>query len=315
MAVENLIESVVLIMDVKINRLALMDTFVKIVEVGSFTEAAKSLNTSQPTVSRQLRSLEDLLGMELVRRTTHGMRVTDAGKRYYEYSRALISDMVQFENIMRGEHVEPRGSLRIIVPQLLVPEWLTVVASRYFKECPQVKLEWMAHDKPVRFHEEAVDCVIRFGLPFDQASAVRSVGMLERIVLASPDLLERCGIDESPIASSGKLPWISLSADYRTRLQLFDDHQRGHEFQIDPVFVADQILATREAARQGIGALLVPEWAVTDDIKSGSLVRIFPAWAGAPMPINIIYPKDGESTPKLARFLEVAESAIQEIFE
>lgn len=94
-----------------------MDTFVRIVEMGSFTEAARLLNTSQPTVSRQLQSLESFIGLELINRTTHGMRVTEAGRRYYEYARTLISEMVQFEHTMRGELIDPRGNLCVAVPR------------------------------------------------------------------------------------------------------------------------------------------------------------------------------------------------------
>ncbi|MGS0894028.1 LysR family transcriptional regulator [Burkholderia stagnalis] len=302
-------------MEAKVNRFVLMDTFVRIVEMGSFTEAARLLNTSQPTVSRQLQSLESFIGLELINRTTHGMRITEAGRRYYDYARTLISEMMQFENGMRGELVEPRGLLRVAVPHLLAPEWLTAVASCYFEACPLVKLEWVTSEVPARFHEEAIDCVIRFGQPFDQTSEVRQVGVLERIVVASPAFLAQHEFDQSDCASFCRIPWISQSNRYKKNLVLRNGRQERCELKIDPVFAADQALVTREAARQGIGAVLIPERMVRDDIREGRLVRILPEWVGEPIPVNILFAQDMSESLKLAKFIDVAASAIRKILE
>ncbi|CAB3752898.1 hypothetical protein GQ57_20325 [Burkholderia sp. MSh2] len=302
-------------MDFKVNRFVLMDTFVRIVEMGSFTEAARLLNTSQPTVSRQLQSLESFIGLELINRTTHGMRITEAGRRYYEYARKLISEMVQFEHDMRGERVEPRGYLRVAVPHLLAPEWLTNVAARYFEACPLVKLEWVTSEAPARFHEESIDCIIRFGQPFDQTSEVRQVGELDRIVVASPAFVEKHAFDQSDCASFRDIPWISLVNKDKNKLVLHNDRQERCELKIDPVFSADQVLVTREAARQGIGAVLIPEWVVRDDIAAGRLVRILPEWVGEPVPVNIMFSQEMGESAKLAKFIDVAASAIHQVLK
>lgn len=288
-----------------------MDTFVRIVEMGSFTEAARLLNTSQPTVSRQLQSLESFIGLELINRTTHGMRVTEAGRRYYEYARTLISEMVQFEHTMRGELIDPRGNLCVAVPPLLTPEWLTNVAARYFAACPLVKLQWVTSEAPARFHEEAIDCIIRFGHPFDQSSDVRQVGEIERIVVASPEFIDRHPFDQSDCASFGRIPWISSFDRNKNRLVMCNEAQGRYEFKIDPAFSSDQVLVAREAARRGIGAALIPEWVVRDDIAEGRLARIFPEWIGESIPVNIISSPEMSESLKLAKFIEVATSAIQ----
>ncbi|KWF34084.1 LysR family transcriptional regulator [Burkholderia pseudomultivorans] len=299
-------------MDAKVNRFVLMDTFVRIVEMGSFTEAAKLLNSSQPTVSRQLQSLENFIGLELISRSTHGMRITDAGRRYYEYAKTLISEMVQFENTMRGELIEPRGRLRVAVPHLFAPDWLMKVASRYFDVCPLVKLEWVTSEAPARFYEEAMDCVIRFGPPFDQTSEVRQVGELDRIVVASPEFIKRHPVNESD-CTLGQMPWVALSDRNQHKLTLVNEMRERREVKIDPVFSADHVMVVKAAVCQSIGAALIPEWVVRNDLREGRLIRILPEWAGESIPINIIFSTEMRESVKLIKFVNVATSAIEEI--
>ena len=101
--------------------------------------------------------------MQLLHRTTHGMSLTEGGRRYYEYARNLIQELETFENDLRAECCHPKGLLRVVVPSAFGQDWLVEIAAQYLKAYPTSRLEWRLSDSPVRFAEDAVDCVIRVG--------------------------------------------------------------------------------------------------------------------------------------------------------
>src|SRR5213596_3525491 len=101
------------------DRIELMKTFVQIVEAGSFSAAAAQLATTQPTVSRRLQALERSLGVRLLRRSTHGIGLTEDGERCLDRARRLLSDWQEFESDLKGVGEEPSGSLRIVAPHAL----------------------------------------------------------------------------------------------------------------------------------------------------------------------------------------------------
>jgi DNA-binding transcriptional LysR family regulator len=291
-----------------VNHIALMATFVRILQAGSLSAAAKQLNTTQPTVSRHLRSLEEYLGVHLLNRSTHGMSLTEAGNRYYEHTRGLLQDLDAFESGLRAETSSPTGSLRVVVPTAFGHEdWLVEAADRYLEAYPSTRLEWQLCDAPVSFAEKAIDCVIRVGEPYDQSVIARRLGEVRRLVAAAPSLLDRYGKIDRP-EDLQKLPWIAHSTYYQNKVDLCNEHGKTTEIAIAPCFLADHILATRAAARLGTGAVLISEWAIRSDLLSGNLVRLLPDWFGNAMPLHLIYPRRKFYSAKLRRFVEIVQA-------
>ena len=292
-----------------INHIALMGTFVRILEAGSLSAAAKQLSTTQPTISRQLRALENYLGLQLFNRSTHGMSFTEAGRRYYEHTRGLLQDLEAFESGLRGEATSPTGLLRVVVPTAFGQGWLVELANRYLEAFPGMRVEWQLTEAPVSFAEQAIDCVIRVGEPTDESAIARPLGEVRRVLAAAPALLDRHGKIEQP-EDLPKLPWVALSTYYQNKLDLHDGHGNLREVAINPRFVADHIFSTLTAARLGIGAVLISEWAVRADLASGNLVRILPSWSGTAVPVYLIYPRTKFYSAKLRRFVEVIEATV-----
>jgi len=286
------------------NQLTLMSTFVRILTAGSLSMAAKQLNTSQPTVSRQLRMLEAHLGMQLLNRTTHGMSLTEAGRRYYEYARSLIEELETFECQLRDETARPSGLLNVVVPSAFGQDWLVEIAAQYLHAYPSTRLEWRVSESPVRFAEDAVDCVIRVGAVKDESVIARQLGSIERLIVVAPSLLLQHGSISTPEDLS-KLPWVALSTNYFDKVNLQDERGNLRTVSISPNFIADHVLATRAAALLGVGAVLISKCAVSADLESGRLVRILPGWSGISVPIYLGYPRSQYYPVKLRKFIDL----------
>lgn len=291
------------------DQFVLMSAFVRIVAAGSLSAAAQQLKTTQPTVSRQLRALETRLGVQLLNRSTHGMSLTDAGLRYFEYARELLESMASFEAGLRAQTVVPTGSLRVVVPSAFGLDWLVDVAMRYLKENPQVALEWLLTETPVRFVEQSIDCVVRVGAPNDESAIALKVGEVPRLLVAAPELLAHHGMVYAP-DELGRLPWVALSTYYNQALDLFNAGGEMRRVEITPNFTTDHVLASRTAARLGVGAVLISEWAVREDLAEGRLVRILPDWQGQPVPVHLIYPKSKFYPAKLRRFIDIVKDTV-----
>jgi DNA-binding transcriptional LysR family regulator len=294
-------------------QLDLMNTFVRIVSAGSFSLAAKQLHTSQPTVSRQLRMLEAHLGLQLLNRTTHGISLTDVGRRYYDYARALSEEVDRFESELRGETKLPCGLLRVVVPSGFGQDRLIEIAARYLKAYPAARLEWRLSESPARFVDDAIDCAIQIGTIQNDLLVARELGTVNKIIAATPALLScHDGIDKPEDLS--KLPWVALSNHHSRSIHLQDRYGNLRKVDIAPNFIADSMLATRQAALMNIGAALISHCAVSADIEEGRLTHVLPEWSSTSVPIHLVYPKSRHYPLKLCKFVALISALSPQFF-
>ncbi len=171
------------------DRLALMETFVRIVEAGSLSAAAAQLGSTQPTVSRRLQALERSLGVRLLQRSTHAMKLTEDGARCYERAKELIASWQTFESEMRGAGDEPAGLLRVVVPHALGQQQLIEPLADYLRRSPRMMVEWLLSDRTPDFIAEGIDCAIHVGEVRDPSVVALRLGEVPRIAVAAPALL------------------------------------------------------------------------------------------------------------------------------
>lgn len=295
----------------KINQLALMDTFARIVETGSFTEAARLLNTSQPTVSRQLRMLEEHLGVPLINRTTHGMDVTQTGRRYYEYVRYLINDLMDFEELVRSERNIAHGTLRVSAPSGFENNVIAEISSRYIEACPKVKLEWQTNENTVKFYENAIDCAISTLPPGNFNAAFEIMGYSKRLIVATPDFVDQSSNDFTLYDDISLHSWIACSPHYRNEIELFHHNGKTVDVKINPVCTVDHPITARKLVKSNIGIALLPELMISDALASGELVRIFPDFEGCPVPLNIIYKDSNQNLAKIKEFISITKQVFK----
>ncbi|WP_404425862.1 LysR family transcriptional regulator [Thalassospira australica] len=288
-----------------IDRISLMRTFVRIVESGNLSAAALQLGTSQPTISRRLRSLESLLGVELLLRSTHAIKLTDDGERCYTRAKAVIEAWSSLEEDIKGASAEPFGTLRVKAPHAFGQDQLIGPLSAFLKKYPQINVNWVLNDQPPDFISDNLDCAIHVGGVTEPSHVCVLLVEIPRIVVASPDLLQNHP-DMSDVADMAALPWISLDTFYRHEVALHHGQTaKTCRFPISPRLISSSLFAVRGGALNGVGAAIVSSWIVQDDIRSGRLVNLFPEWQANALPVYLVYPYATYYPARLRKFLDV----------
>ncbi len=293
-----------------VDRLELMQTFVRIVEAGSLSAAAVQLGSTQPTISRRLQWLEKLLGLRLLQRSTHAMKLTADGERCYAHAKALLENWAAVEADLRGAKDQPRGHLRVLAPHAFGQELLVAPLARFLAEYPEVNVDWLLQDRAADFIAEGIDCAIRVGEVDDPALVAVRLAEVPRILVAVPGLWGEGPPPQRP-ADLAALPWLSLRQFYRDEFELQQQGSGRHErVRIAPRMSTDSLYAARSAVREGVGAALLSAWLVADDLASGRLCRLVPDWEAAPLPVHLIYPYARLYPARLRAFADCMKRAM-----
>ncbi|MHA1141460.1 LysR family transcriptional regulator [Enterobacter mori] len=293
----------------RIDRVELMRTFVRIVETGSLSAAARQLSTTQATVSRRLQSLETLLGARLLLRTTHAIRLTDDGERCYQHARRVIDSWLALEDEVGQAEDEPVGVLRVRAPHAFGQEQLLKPLTEFLQRYPQLSVEWMLNDKSVDFLSDNIDCAIRVGAEVDPATVSVQLAEVPRSIVASPALLARFPKVSKP-EDLQALPWIAISTFYQRHVELFDGAAQPTRIAITPRLSTDSLYVARNTALTGLGVALVSSWTVKEDIQEGRLIPLLPEWQPTALPVHLVYPWSRYYPARLRRFLEMMKQVM-----
>lgn len=293
-----------------VDRIELMQTFVRIVQAGNLSAAAARLGTSQPTVSRRLQTLEKLLGLKLVQRTTHVMKLTEDGERCYAHALALLESWQGIEDDLRGVTEEPQGVLRVLAPHAFGQDQMIAPLQNYLQRYPQMTVEWMLSDRQPDFIAEGIDCAVHVGPLTDPSVVALLVAEVPRIVIGAPALLAGGGAPQHP-QQLKDLPWLALSTFYRHSVVL--QHQESGEnqhFDIQPRLLTDSLYALRNAVLAGMGIGIVSSWVVQRDMTRGTLWHLAPQWQAAALPVYLVYPHARYYPARLRMFLAMMREAM-----
>jgi DNA-binding transcriptional LysR family regulator len=260
------------------------------VESGSISSAARVLNISQPTLSRQLRQLENSVGVPLIRRDTHTMSLTQAGRTLLHDARDLLGIAESAAERLHEDRTIPRGHLRV-VSVVDFGQWIvTRVLARFCAAHSEVTGELHLLNRPTKFIEEGFDCGISVGEPTDKSVVARKVCTLKRLLVASPKLLEKHPVPKSP-ADLKELPWLGILQPHfyaRDRLTLHR-HGKSCTLSLKPVLLLDGVTALREAARTGAGFTFLPRWLTHRELAEGTLVPVLPEWTLSELDLHVIH--------------------------
>src|SRR5262249_12566906 len=179
------------------DKLSAMTTFVRIVEAGSLTAAASSLDTSLPTVVRTLASLERHLGISLLKRTTRRIHLTDEGAQYLERCRVILSAVQEAETLVASRN-EPVGRLTVTASALFGRRHVAPIVGDFVRRYPKVNAELLFVDRVVNMIEEGIDAGIRIAHLRDSSMVATTVGRTRRVVCASKAYLRRHGVPRTP---------------------------------------------------------------------------------------------------------------------
>lgn len=304
-------------------RVEWMQTFVRIVEAGNLTAAAAQLGITQPTISRRLQALERSLGVRLLQRSTHTMRLTADGERCYERAKELLADWSALESDLRGAGDEPRGLLRVVAPHAFGQERLIAPLTTYLQRFPRVSVEWLLHDDRAvgDFITHGIDCAIQVGEVTDSALVAIRLTEVPRIVAVAPSVLAAAGFTAPSTDPEAlvRLPWVALRTYYLHEVHLqprqgFEGVSRPvsppleHHIPISPRLSTDSLYALRQAMLRGLGVGVASAWVLADDLAAGRLVQLVPDWQASALPVSLVYPYARFYPARLRQFVEIMKA-------
>ncbi len=266
-----------------------MRTFVRVVEAGSFTAVAAELNTTQPTISRQVAALEEHLGTRLLARTTRAHTLTDDGRAFYEHARRVLEALAEAEGSVGRRRTKPSGLLRLATPVVLGRLHIVPRLGRFLARFPDVSLDLVMNDGFTDLVEESIDLAIRVGEITDPSLVARRIGATRRVAVASPAYLKRRGTPRTPadLADHDCVVYTRLATGNHWH---FEKDGATIAVEVKGRFNVNNSEGVHAGVREGFGIGLVPVWHFADEIDSGTLKVILQAYEPKRLPMNAVYP-------------------------
>ncbi|MEA9557074.1 LysR substrate-binding domain-containing protein [Xanthomonas nasturtii] len=289
------------------DRFDAMQAFARVVETGSFTKAADTLEMSRASVTHLVQQLEARLRVTLLNRTTRRVHVTADGAAYYERVVRLLADMDDAETSLSDASTLPRGRLRVDVPSPFARLILMPAVPAFHARYPDIQLDMGVSDRRVDLIGENVDCVVRGGTIADQSLIARRVGDLQTGVYAAPSYLQRLGTPAHPSELENTRHRCVGFMRWGTTTTVPYAMQRGEEAVTvhgRHVVAADDGNAYLAAGLAGMGVLWLPVYMAAAHVASGELVPVFEDWQLEPMPLSIAFAPNRHVSAKLRVFID-----------
>ncbi|WP_110688924.1 LysR family transcriptional regulator [Salinicola endophyticus] len=287
------------------DRFEAMRVFARVVETGSFTRAAETLQLSRTSVTQLVQQLEARLRVRLLNRTTRKVNVTADGAAFYARVIRLLADLDDAETSLSGAATEPRGRLRVDVPSPLARLILIPALGGFHARYPEIQLDLGVSDRMVDIIDERVDCVVRGGELTDQSLMARRVGDLPLGVYASPSYLARAGVPAHPRELDNSHHRIVGFLNSRLGEPVaMQRHGERLTVQGRYVLSTDDGNSYLAAGIAGLGILWLPDYMAKEPLASGELVALFEAWRLDPLPLYLAYPPNRHVSAKLRVFID-----------
>lgn len=291
------------------DRLQAMVAFVRVVETGSFSGAARQIGVGQPAISKTIAQLEDRLQVRLLVRSTHGLTPTDAGLRFYERAKTAIHEADEAELEARGAGAGLTGQLRVsaattfarllVVPRL--PEFLT--------QHPDLEIDIVLDDRVIDLVSEGIDVSLRMGQLPDSAAVARRLARGRRSVIATPAYLKQAGVPAVPadLATHEAIVYSQLENNWKF-------HKDGTE---ESVAIRGRVRASaaeaiRAAVLADMGLTVNSDWMFAPELESGAVVRVLKDWELPPVDLWALFPTGRLASAKARAFADFVETALRQ---
>ncbi|EPX2740324.1 LysR substrate-binding domain-containing protein [Klebsiella aerogenes] len=280
-----------------------METFVAVVECGSFTGAATRLEMSAVMVGKYIALLEGQLGTRLLERNTRRQSLTDAGRVYFDEARRVLEQVANAERSVERLRLAPAGTLRVSAPVSFGASIIAPLTASFLQAWPEVRVELDLTNRMVDLVDEGIDLAIRIGDIQRTDLVAKYLAPYRMAICAAPDYLARHGTPQTPADLAGHqcLSHTVWTARNEWRLPGAAEEVRWKR---DAVLRCNDGYALRMAAVAGAGLLLQPEVLLAEDLANDRLVRILQNYTPEPRPIHLLWRQDLRPLPKLTRFVE-----------
>jgi DNA-binding transcriptional LysR family regulator len=279
------------------DRLASMETFIRVVETGSFSGAARQLRVGQPAVSKTIAQLENYLGVKLLTRSTRGLTPTEAGLGYFERARRAIEEADEAELAARGAGKGLKGRLRICGAVTFARIHLIPLLPQFLAQHPELDLEVILDDRQVDLVQEGIDVALRMGRLPDSALTARRIARCKRLVMGTPAYFDRAGIPATPAELSRHQTVVYLQEG-----SVWSFRRDSSELALT---VPSRLRVTaaegvRAAVLAHAGLAIASEWMFSPELRSGAVRPVLQEWDLPTHDLSAVFPA-GRSAPAKAR--------------
>lgn len=294
-----------------LNQLAV---FIRVVDEGSFTAAARSLGIPKSRVSRMLADLEAKIGVRLLHRTTRKIHLTEVGQAYYEGCHKSISDIFNVHEMIADREHQAHGLLRIAVPMAAGSGVIGHYLARYQKLYPHVRLEVVHTEGQISLAEEGFDLGVYFGPLPDSSLICRTITRTDDVLCASPEYLAAMGRPSHPRDLVG---YRCVKIGEGVQRQVYELHNaaQGEDYlvKVEPNIVINMLAGAVNSMVHGAGIGEVPFLLAGEYLIQGKLVPVFEDWQLKPRAISLAYPSRQYLPQKVRKFIDFMVEEVESL--
>jgi DNA-binding transcriptional LysR family regulator len=285
------------------DRMTSMATFVKVVDVGGFSAAARALDMSASMVTNHVQSLEERLGVRLLNRSTRKLSLTEVGQAYYERAQQILGDIEDAERTAQALQTTPRGNLRLNT-SVAMPPFLAPVIAEFLELYPKVSISMSMSDREVDLVEDGFDLAIR-NVPIADSSLIsRRIATYHFILVGAPKYFAEHGMPEHPsdLVHHNCLKFLGghWGSDWR-----FSGPEGDLSVPVSGNMQANSVNALRLAAVHGQGLTILPSFLVADDLRADRLASALNDFLDTEYAVNAIYPHRHRLSAKVRSFIDL----------
>lgn len=287
------------------DKLTSMRAFVAVVDAGGFSQAADRLDVSKSLISKRVSQLEEQLGVRLLQRTTRRVSPTSSGEIYCAQSRLLLAELDDLDASVQSSNAVPRGELRITAPITFSELHILSIASEFSRCYPDVRLTIELTDHYIDLIEERIDVAIRIDRLRDSSLVARKLGEMSLMLCASAEYLTKRGtlnslddlIDHDCVHDSNTPGGPRWS---------FGPVENPRVIEVDPKLTVNSDRAARDLMLAGHGIAYIPSFVLSEQLKSGEVIELFPEHRLPPYGIYAVYPHRKHLSAKIKLFIDTA---------
>lgn len=286
------------------DRLRTLRTFISVAEHESFAEAGRRLNLSPTTVSRTIAALESSLGVQLLRRTTRSVRLTDEGALFLERCRAGIAEIDQAFDIVQGRLSAPSGLLTVTAPVTFGRKHIQPVVIELLRLHPGLRIRLLLIDRVVNLVQEGIDIAVRIADLPDSSLHMLRIGEVRRVFSASPDYLATHGRPSS-VSELGRhdVIWIEDEAGPHRGWGLDEIRRFGRSARLS----VNNVEAAVSAAVSGLGVIRTLSYQIASELAAGSLEQLITDDTAPTLPVSLLFQGGRKNHPNVRAFIEAAK--------
>lgn len=266
-----------------------METFVSVIETGSFSAAARRLGVGQPAVSKSIALLEERLGVRLLLRSTRGLTPTDAGQRLYEHARTAIDAADEAELAARGAGASLSGIVRICAAVTFARLHLIPSLDGFLEEHPAVDLDVVLDDRSIDLVEEGIDVALRMGTLDDSSMTARKLGEGPRRVVGTPAYFAKAGTPHTPtdLAQHRAVVYNQRGGG---RTWTFTRGSTQTSVAVTGRLAVSAAEGVRAAVLSDMGVAIASEWMFQNELRSGEVVSVLDEWSLPSIALWAVFP-------------------------